>query len=77
MSIEWEVDTDSGKTFMVCDGPDTVVCRGIRKEEVAKRIAALPRLERALDQILARLSNGSSYQAGQDVADIARAARSN
>lgn len=37
----WEKDRDSDGCWMICAGPDTVICRGIRNEANADLIAAL------------------------------------
>jgi hypothetical protein len=41
MSGPWEKDRDADGRWMICDGPDTTVCRGISREADADLIAAL------------------------------------
>jgi len=37
----WEKDRDADGRWMVCDGPDTTICRGIHREADADLIVAL------------------------------------
>jgi hypothetical protein len=39
----WEKDRDSDGRWMICSGPDTTICRGIKSEADADLIVALHR----------------------------------
>lgn len=68
----WIYDTDSNKTFMVFpdDESMTVICRGIKDENHARQIAALPeafealrRLHDARGHTTHRPAGGKAYDA--------------
>lgn len=64
----WEVFMDCDGMLAIADGPETVACRWVRNEALARQIAALPRLMAFLVAVSGDLD--TSVSEGSTVKDL-------